>query len=229
MKPNKHFALLLASLVATTLALPAAEKLSPQSSALTPHSSALSPQSSALSTNSPCCTESLKPTTPLPDASLYQIDSTWLTDKADSIKLSGFAGRPHVITMFFSNCTYACPILANDMKKIEAALPAELRSSINFSLVSFDSDRDTPEALAKFRKSRAIPESWTLLTSKPDDILELAMLLGIKFKKEPSSQFSHSNVITVLDSKGQIVFQQNGLNNDPAEIASTLKRLLAAN
>jgi protein SCO1/2 len=212
MKTNKLFALIIASL---TLTASAGEKLSPQSSALSP--------------NSPCCAKSLKPAAPLPDASLYQIDSTWLTDKADSIKLSSFAGHPHVITMFFSNCTYACPILANDMKKIEAALPAELRSSITFSLISFDSERDTPATLAKFRKSRAIPESWTLLTSRPDDILEVALLLGIKFKKEPSNQFSHSNVITVLDAKGQIMFQQNGLTNDPAEIASTLKRLLAAN
>jgi protein SCO1/2 len=181
-------------------------------------------------TNLPaCCAKPVKPAAPLPDASLYQVDSTWITDKGDSIKLAGFAGRPQVLTMFFSNCTYACPILANDMKKIEAALPAELRSSVQFSLVSFDADRDTPAALAKFRKSRAIPDSWTLLTAKPDDILELAMLLGIKFKKEPSSEFSHSNVITILDAKGQIVLQQNGLNNDPAEIASTLKRLLEAN
>jgi protein SCO1 len=177
----------------------------------------------------PCCVKPLKPAAPLPDASLYQIDSTWITDKGESIKLASFAGRPHVITMFFSNCTYACPILANDMKKIEAAVPAELRSSVSFSLVSFDADRDTPAALAKFRKSRGIPESWTLFTSKPDDILELAMLLGVKFKKEPSSQFSHSNVITILDARGQIVLQQYGLNNDPAAIASTLKRLLAAN
>jgi protein SCO1/2 len=177
----------------------------------------------------PCCAKSLKPAAPLPDASLYQINSTWITDKGESIKLASFAGRPHVITMFFSNCQYACPILANDMKKIEAALPVEVRSAVGFSLVSFDASRDTPSALAKFRKSRAIPESWTLLTAKPDDILELAMLLGVKFKKDASSQFSHSNVITVLDGKGQIVLQQNGLNNDPAEIASTLKRLLAAN
>jgi protein SCO1 len=177
----------------------------------------------------PCCAKPLKAAAPLPDASLYQIESTWITDKGDSIKLGSFAGRPHVITMFFSNCTYACPILANDMKKIEAALPAEFRSSVNFSLVSFDADRDTPAALAKFRKSRAILQSWTLLTATPDDILELAMLLGVKFKKEASSQFSHSNVITVLDARGQIVLQQNGLNNDPADIALTLKRLLAAN
>ena len=177
----------------------------------------------------PCCAKSQQPATHLPDASLYQIDSNWITDKGDSLKIASFAGRPHVITMFFSNCAYACPILANDMKKFEAALPAELRSSVNFSLVSFDADRDTPAALAKFRKSRAIPDSWTLLTAKPYDILELAMLLGVKFKKEPSGQFSHSNVITILDAKGQIVLQQNGLNKDPAEVASTLKRLLAPN
>jgi protein SCO1 len=172
-----------------------------------------------------CCAQALPPG-PISDTSLYQLDSTWTTDKGTEIKLASFIGRPQVITMFFANCTYACPILAHDMQKLEAALPDDIKAKVGFVLVTFDAERDTPDLLAKYRRTRSIPESWTLLTAQPDDILELSQLLGIKFKKDARGQFSHSNVITILNAKGEIVFQQNGLNQPPSEGLSILKQLL---
>src|SRR5262245_37699002 len=102
--------------------------------------------------------------------------------------------------MFFANCEYACPILVHDMKRIEAALPENLRANVGFVLVSFDGDRDTPVALAQYRKNHGLAANWTLLRGTPDDVLELGLLLGVKFKKDFRGQFAHSNVITVLDS-----------------------------
>ena len=160
------------------------------------------------------------------DKSLYQVDSTWTTDAGKQMKLSSLAGRPQVVTMFFTSCEYACPILANDMKKLEAALPDGIRTNVGFVLITFDSERDTAGALAKYRKTRSIPEHWTLLTAGPDDILELAALLGVKFKKDARGQFAHSNLITVLNSEGEIATQQVGLNRDPSETAKLLKELL---
>jgi hypothetical protein len=53
---------------------------------------------------------------------------------------------------------------------------------VGFALVSFDSKRDTPAALADYRRARKLPaERWALLRGRPDDVLELAALLGIKF------------------------------------------------
>lgn len=174
-----------------------------------------------------CCTTNLAASTPLSDKSLYQIDSTWTTDDNKQIKLASLAGKPVVLTMFFASCEYACPILANDMRKLEAALPAELRTNVNFVLVTFDTERDTPAALKKYRKTRDIPASWTLLTAKPDDILELAALLGVKYKKDARGQFAHSNLITVLNQDGEIARQQIGLNTEPAESAAVIQKLLA--
>ena len=173
-----------------------------------------------------CCTQAL-PSTPISDTSLYQLDSKWITDQGKEIKLASLAGRPQVITMFFANCEYACPILAHDMRKLQDALPADFRTNVGFVLITFDTERDTPAALAKYRRTRSIPENWTLLTAQPDDILELSQLLGVKFKKDARGQFSHSNVITILNAKGEIVFQQTGLNRDPLGGVEALRRLTA--
>ena len=172
-----------------------------------------------------CCAASEAPAT-FTDESLYQTESTWATDQGKQVKLGELAGRPQVIVMFFANCQFACPIIVNDMKRIEAALPRELRARIGFTLVSFDTKRDTPAALAAYRRTRALPaENWTLLHGEPDDVLELAALLGVKFKEDTNGQFTHSNVITILNAQGEIVRQQIGLNQDIEEAVRLLRQL----
>lgn len=148
------------------------------------------------------------------DKSLYQTESKWTTDSNKQIKLADLKGRPQVIVMFFASCQYACPLLVHDLTRIEASLKPELRGKVGFTLVTFDTRRDTPEALAKFRETRNLPVNWTLLHGADDDVLELAALLGVKYKEEASGQFAHSNLITVLNREGEIVLQVAGLGQD---------------
>lgn len=161
------------------------------------------------------------------DESLYQVESVWTTDTKQRIKLADLQGRPQVMVMFFASCQYACPILVHDLTRIEAALPAELRGKTGFTLVTFDTKRDTPAALAKFRKLRHLPANWTLLHGGDDDVLELAALLGVKYKQEASGQFAHSNLITVLNQRGEIVHQTTGLGQDIQPAVRKLQELLA--
>jgi protein SCO1 len=161
------------------------------------------------------------------DKSVYQVESTWTTDGGQAMKLGDLAGKPQVILMFFSKCTSACPMLMNDLKQIRAALTPEQRAHVGFTMVSFDTDRDTPSVLAEYRKTWDLPvTNWTLLTGRPDDVLELAALLGVKYKASANGQFAHSNVITVLNAKGEIVHQQIGLNEDVSETVQTVINLV---
>ncbi len=161
------------------------------------------------------------------DQSLYQTESKWTTDTGRQIKLAELKGRPQVVVMFFASCQYACPILVHDVQRIEAALTPGQRARVGFTLVTIDPRRDTPVVLASFRATRVLPaETWTLLRGEPDDILELAALLGVKYKEEATGQFAHSNLLTVLNADGEIVFQQPGLNLPPDEIVAKLQALL---
>lgn len=178
-------------------------------------------------TNKPACCATEATNSPAVSArSLFQLDSHWTTDAGISVHLKSFAGKPTVITMFFASCQFACPLLVNDMKNIEAALPLSARTNVNFVLVSFDTERDTPEALAAYRKSRTLGANWTLLRGADEDVLELSHVLGVKFKKDATGQFSHSNIITILDAKGEVAMQQTGLNRDAKPAAAlVLKKL----
>jgi len=189
-------------------------------------SSLLNAAESALPAKAPCCTTNVLDHGRFSDTSLYQLDSTWTSATGKKLRMGEFKGQVQVVTMFFARCEVACPILIHDMKCIEAALPATLRTNVGFLLVSFDSERDTPEALHAYSQRVELDTNrWTLLRSSPDDVLEFAALLGIKFKKDSRGQFAHSNVITVLNAAGEIVFQQIGLNQD---IQPTLKAIVTA-
>jgi len=172
-----------------------------------------------------CCKTNLPAGAPLTDASIYQVESTWTSDFDKNVQLSQLRGKVQIVTMFFASCQFACPILVNDMKKIETGLTAAGVTNIGFVLVTIDPERDTTEALHAFRAQRRLDDRWLLLrSSEPQDTLELAALLGIKYKKEASGQYAHSNIISVLDSNGEIVHQQVGLNTDPAPLIAAVKK-----
>ena len=160
----------------------------------------------------PCCRE-LKHSAPVPDQSLYQLDSQWTSDQGRVIRLGNLQGRPQVVAMVFTTCEFACPIIVNDMKRIADALPLAIRSQVNFTLISFDHERDTPERLLAFRTRMGLPMAgWTLLRGEADDVRELAALLGVNYRKDARGQYAHSNIITVLNAQGEIVAQESGLN-----------------
>ena len=79
------------------------------------------------------------------------------------MQLSTFRGKPVVLAMFFASCTYACPMLVNDMQRIRDDLPANVREGVQFVLVTFDTERDTPTVLKAFREKSGLNDSWTLV------------------------------------------------------------------
>lgn len=176
-----------------------------------------------------CCAASQEASTSGPrlsDNSLYLLDSAWTNDAGAVVKLASLKGRPQVVAMFFANCTYACPLLVYQMQQLEAALPESLRDKVGFTLISFDTERDTPAVLHNYRLGHSLAnERWTLLRGGPDDVLELAALLNVKFKKDAQGQFLHSNVITLLNTEGEILCQQTGLNGDKSEIVRRVSEL----
>lgn len=173
----------------------------------------------------PCC-RPLAAQTNYTDKSLFLLESVWTSDANRQVKLGVLRGRPQVVAMFFASCQFTCPLTVSDLLRIEAALPENLRTNTDFLLVSFDSERDTPAALKAYRAKRELSnQNWTLLRGEPDDVRELAALLGVIYKRDANGDFAHSNVITVVNAEGEIIFQQPGLNLPPDEIVAKLKSI----
>ncbi len=158
-------------------------------------------------------------------ASIYMLTDTFQTQENKNVTLSSFAGRPTVVGMIFTNCTYACPRLTADIKNIEEKLKDE-NGKINFVLVSFDSERDDPAQLKKFADNLGLDANWALLHGSDQAIRTLSVLLNVQFEKDAEGNFSHSNIISVLDKNGVLRFQKEGLDADNTETINSIKQLL---
>jgi protein SCO1/2 len=174
----------------------------------------------------PAAPESAAPA--LSPKSLYQLEAVWTDDTGASRPLVSLRGEPVVIAMIFTSCEYACPIIVTDLMRIRAALPEKERGRTRFVLVSFDDVRDTPPVLRAFRAKMDLEApAWTLFRGAAPDVQDLAMLLGVKYRKDARGNFSHSNTITLLNPAGEIAFQREGLRGDTAAVvravAATLK------
>ena len=149
---------------------------------------------------------------PAHSMSLYQATSEWMTENGKRVNLDTLAGKTQVVAMVYTSCEVACPRILASMKTVQKEADSD---AVGFVLISIDPERDTPEALKAFAGKMDMDDSeWTLLTGSPDNVLELAALLGVRYRKMADGEFAHSNIITVLDEHGEIVHQQNGLSAD---------------
>jgi len=165
-----------------------------------------------------CCAAAAAPAV-RSDRSTYQLGSAWTDDAGRPLKLAELRGRPVVLAMFFTSCGYACPRIVSDMTQVRDMLPPAVRARARFVLVSFDDQRDTVPALHAYRGLHELPaDGWVLLRGSPDDIRELAAVLGVQYKRDALGMFEHSNLITVLNAEGEIVHQRAGLEGGLAEV-----------
>ncbi len=142
------------------------------------------------------------------DYSLYQVTSEWLNQDGNSLKLSSLAGQIQVVAMTYTSCEISCPRIVASMKHIKSSTDVDAA----FVLISIDPDRDTVETLSAYAlKMEMQTPDWNLLTGAADDVREMAALLGVRFRKTADGEFAHSNIVTVLDETGSIVYQQKGL------------------
>ena len=165
------------------------------------------------------------PAGPFTSMSLYQIGSVWSTATNQQIRLEALQGKAQVLVMSYTTCEYACPLLVSIMKNIAAALRPELASQVGFVFVTLDPVRDTPQALLAYsQKMQLVTPPWTLLHGQSDDVVELAMLLGVKYRQEPTGGLAHANILTVLNKKGEIVHRQQGLQDRLVDTLAAIRR-----
>ena len=156
--------------------------------------------------------------------SLYQLGSVWTTDRGDHLKLEDLRGGTRVLAMMFTSCPRLCPTLVRDLKAMDASIPEKTRAATRYVLVTIDPEHDTPEALRAFRARMQLdPRRWLLLRGSARDTQQLAAVLGFNYGKGNGRNYTHSNLVTVLDREGAIVHQEIGLPNDLSRAAALLE------
>lgn len=141
--------------------------------------------------------------------SLYQLDTPWTDHTGSERDLSSFAGIPALFAMTYTSCQVSCPVILADLKRIGSRLE-EADVEARIVLLSLDPERDSVETLAAFKQDKQLSERWILMRAPDDQVREMAALLGVSYRQTPDGEISHSNIISVLDAKGALVYQQLG-------------------
>ncbi|MCY3769621.1 MAG: SCO family protein [Gammaproteobacteria bacterium] len=147
----------------------------------------------------------------LPGDSVYQVGGHWQNQQAETVELAGLRGKKQVVSMIYTHCEHACPVIVSSMKSIAASLPEQMKHEVGFVLVTFTPSMDTPDVLAEFaRRQNLGKDQWSLLRTDDDTIRDLSMVLGVKYERLDNNEVNHSNLVSVLDEQGRLVFQESG-------------------
>lgn len=149
---------------------------------------------------------------PVSDLSIYNLPSKWTNQDGKNIEMKDLKGKVLVMVMIYTSCKAACPRLVADMRNIESRLPEDVKENVQLVLVSIDPEVDTPKRLKSFSiENKMEGNQWVFLRSTEENTREFAAVLAVNYKKVTPIDFSHSNIISVFNTEGELVFQQEGL------------------
>lgn len=149
----------------------------------------------------------------LPEMSIYHLPGVWTNQDGQDFELEALRGKVLVMVMIYTSCKAACPRLIADMRRIEEVVPSEYGDDVQYIMVSIDPETDTPERLKEFAaENEMTDERWMFIRSSVANTREFASVLAVNYKRISPIDFSHSNIISVFNPEGEMVYQQEGLD-----------------
>lgn len=160
----------------------------------------------------------------LPDQSIYHVGSSWLNQNEETLNIESLAGKVQVLAFVYTYCEHSCPVILGKLKAIESGLTDNQKQAVSFQLITLDPEKDTPEMLREYMQRKKLdPASWSMLNGDPGDVLELAALVGVRYRPMSNGEdIAHSNMITVLDKQGRIHYQMKGLDVDLQRVVAQI-------
>lgn len=156
--------------------------------------------------------------------SIFNLNSKWQTQNNETIDLKELKGDVLVITMIYTSCKEACPRLIADVRNIQQKIDNE---AVKYVFVSIDPETDTPQRLKEFAiESEMDNNQWVFLRGSNEDVREFSNVLSVKYKQISPIDFSHSNIISVFNTQGELHYQEEGLGINNNLIIEKINELL---
>ena len=132
----------------------------------------------------------------------------FLMRNQDSLYISNeyFLGKVYVVEFFFTRCPSICPLMNQNMKRLDGLFGR--RNDFGIASFSIDPDHDTPSVLKQYA-SRYEVESphWHFLTGEKPTIFELAnsgFNIFASINPSVAGGFEHQGYFALIDKEGFI-------------------------
>ncbi|MEO8350644.1 MAG: SCO family protein [Chthoniobacteraceae bacterium] len=156
-------------------------------------------------------------------------DFTLVDEHGQPITRATFAGQPLILTFIFTRCPLPnfCPLITNNFREIRAAIAGDpaLAKDVQMLSVSFDSEFDTPEVLARYAQQHAPDRvNWRFATGTPAQIEALTAAFSVHVQPEAGT-ISHGLCTALIGPDGVIREMLRGNAWKPAELVAALHEL----
>jgi protein SCO1/2 len=144
------------------------------------------------------------------------------------VALAGLSGKIVVVNFVYTRCALPqfCLRMANNFGALQKRFRQELGRELVLLTITFDPERDTPEALASYASRwQADPAGWHFLTGRTADIRRVCALFGQEaFPDE--GLMNHSLHTAIVGRTGLLVANIEGNQFTPEQLGDLVQSTL---
>lgn len=124
----------------------------------------------------------------------------------ETVKASNLLGKLTVVDFFFTSCPSICPIMSDELTRVQSAFADE----DVFQILSFsvDPENDTIETLREYADRYQVNDNkWKLITGAKKDIYRLArcgFIMPVQDGNGEPLDFIHSDKLVLVDAQKRI-------------------------
>ncbi len=140
-------------------------------------------------------------------ATIGKVPAFSFTDQnGETITNETFKDKIYIVEFFFTTCPSICPIMTENMIKIQDAFLGNPK--VGIASFSIDPAHDTPAVLKEYAANKGITKpQWHLLTGEKEKIFKLAnegFNLYVGETSGAGGGFEHSGFFALIDQEGNI-------------------------
>lgn len=152
----------------------------------------------------------------LPADSVWQLNAKITEQNGKTISIQDLAGKPRLVSMFYSSCPFMCPLIIDTAKAVQHDLSVQEREKLGVLMISIDPKKDTTKVLLELMTKRKLnPNEWTLARADEKDVRSIAALLNIRYRELEGGDFNHTSVLILIDAQGRIIARTEKMGTQP--------------
>ena len=138
-------------------------------------------------------------------------DFTLLSQDRVRVSLRDFRGKVVAIAFIYTYCTDVCPMLTDNMARVQEKLGTAFGTKIDFVSITVDPERDTPDVLKQYAENfGANLKGWSFLTGDPATVHEVGRKYGVIARKTADGDVDHTFLTSLVDPNGVLRVQYLG-------------------
>ena len=155
-------------------------------------------------------------------------DFTLRNHRGQRVSLAAQRGKVVAINFIYTRCALPqfCLRVTNNFSVLRKRFARDLGRDLVLLTVTFDPQRDTPDALAAYaRQSQADATTWRFLTGSVADVRRVCSHFGVDYFPD-EGLMNHSLRTAIVDRQGRLAASLEGNEYTPEQLGDLVKHAL---